>query len=69
MHVMDTEGKPLASTLDAVEEYKGSGAGGICRVFSRKSRAFTGISVLKFLMKTVRVHHSRQGETDDVYMV
>jgi carbohydrate diacid regulator len=46
--VMDTEGKPLASTLDAVEEYKEA-----VLVFAESlAESHRDTSFLKFLMRT-----------------
>ena len=47
--VMDTEGKPLASTLDAVEEYKEAV---LVQNLWQRVRHCRDISFLKYLMRT-----------------
>ena len=66
--VMDTEGKPLASTLDAVEEYKEA-----VLVFAEslaESQALQGYQFFKvFDENQLEYIILVKGETDDVYMV
>ena len=66
--VMDTEGKPLASTLDAVEEYKEA-----VLVFAEslaESQALLGYQFFKvFDENQLEYIILVKGETDDVYMV
>ena len=66
--VMDTEGKPLASTLDAVEEYKEA-----VLVFAEslaESQALQGYQFFKvFDENQLGYIILVKGETDDVYMV
>ena len=66
--VMDTEGKPLASTLDAVEEYKEA-----VLVFAEslaESQALQGYQFFKVFDETQLEYIILvKGETDDVYMV
>ena len=66
--VMDTEGKPLASTLDAVEEYKEA-----VLVFAQslaESQMLQGYQFFKvFEDKQLEYIVLVKGETDDVYMI
>ena len=66
--VMDTEGKPLASTLDAVEEYKEA-----VLVFAEslaESQALQGYQFFKvFDENQLEYIILVKGETDDVYMI
>ena len=66
--VMDTEGKPLASTLDAVEEYKEA-----VLVFAEslaESQMLQGYQFFKvFDENQLEYIILVKGETDDVYMI
>ena len=66
--VMDTEGKPLASTLDAVEEYREA-----VLVFAEslaESQMLQGYQFFKvFDEKQLEYIILVKGETDDVYMI
>ena len=66
--VMDTEGKPLASTLDAVEEYKEAVL--VFAESSAESQMLQGYQFFKvFDENQLEYIILVKGETDDVYMI